>query len=222
MTKIKISEIHVGDCCSEISHYTVKEVTGATVKFNHVEGGEEVELSHAYVENLLQCAEQFHQEVKVSKLDTYWTAKQLTDAKNTTNKVGDLRQKGIRTIFEESVPYGDVFTVCFKKADKLLSGKAYQAKVDEAVSEAINKVEKARTSKKSVTEAAKEAIEELIKNPVLNYEVGEDRLLRGYRTQTTSIDGYYDCFDMDINALRPVNINQIKFYITKGVKYIVE
>ncbi len=221
MTKIKISEIEINDVFSEISHLRVKEVTPTTVKFHHVEGNNEVELSNEYVENLLQCAEQYHAEIKCTKEDRFWTAKQLTDAKNTTAQVGDLRQAGIRSIFED-IRASDVFTVCFQKADKPLSAKAYQAKVDEAANNAVAKIEKARTNKKSVTDAAKEAIEELIKNPVLNYEVGEDRILRGYKVQFVSRDGRYDCMDMDINAVRPVNINSILYFVYQGVKYIVE
>lgn len=221
MTKIKISEIHVGDCFSEISRMTVKEVTPTTVKFNHVESKQEIELTHQYVENLLQCAEQYHKEVKVGMLDKYWTAKQLTDAKNTTNQVGDLRLEGIRTIFE-NVRSSDVFTVCFRKADVKLSKSAYEAKVNEVIDTAINAIEKARTGKKSVSDVAKEQLQSIVTNPVLDYVQGEERVLRGYKIQFTSNDGRYDCFDMDINAVRPVNINSILYFVYQGVKYIVE
>lgn len=54
---------------------------------------------------------------------------------------------------------------------------------------------------------------ELINNPILPYEEGEDRVLRGYKIQ-------FECVDMA--DIRPVNINTIKWLIFNGVKYIVE
>jgi hypothetical protein len=74
----------------------------------------------------------------------------------------------------------------------------------------------------------KNLITELVNNPVLPYEEGEDRVLRGYKIQFESRDGRYDCVDMDItktdkeSGIRPVNINTIKWLIFNGVKYIVE
>lgn len=67
--------------------------------------------------------------------------------------------------------------------------------------------------KKGVAEAAKKFAEELIKNPILPYEEGEDRVLRGFKIQFESRDGRYNCIDMDIedtNNVRPVNINTIR------------
>lgn len=63
-----------------------------------------------------------------------------------------------------------------------------------------------------------------VTNPVLPYEEGEDRVLRGYKIQFESRDGRYDCVDMDIvrtdkeSGIRPVNINTIKWLIFNGVK----
>lgn len=76
--------------------------------------------------------------------------------------------------------------------------------------------------------AAKNLITELVNNPVLPYEEGEDRVLRGYKIQFESRDGRYDYVDMDItktdkeSGVRPVNINTIKYLIFDGVKYVVE
>lgn len=82
-------------------------------------------------------------------------------------------------------------------------------------------------TKKGVANAAKNLITELVNNPVLPYEEGEDRVLRGYRIQFESRDGRYNCIDMDIqqtdkeSGVRPVNINTIKYLIFDGVKYVV-
>lgn len=67
--------------------------------------------------------------------------------------------------------------------------------------------------------AAKKFINELIKNPILPYEEGEDRVLRGFKIQFDSRDGRYNCVDMDIteeNNIRPVNINTIKWLVIGG------
>lgn len=220
--KIKIKELQAGDCLSELAHYRVKEVRQHTLILNHLEGKHDVELSNEYITNLLTSAEQYHAEIKVGKKDKYYTQNQI-DQLRTTNKpnVGDLRQEGIESIFE-GINAADVFTVCFKKADKSLTKKAYDAKVQEVIDNAVSAIEKARTNKKSVTDVAKEQLENLIKNPVLNYEEGEERILRGYKTQFKSIDGRYNCYDMDINDIRPCNINTIVWLVYKGVKYIVE
>lgn len=79
--------------------------------------------------------------------------------------------------------------------------------------------------KKGVADAAKKFAEELIKNPILPYEEGEDRVLRGFKIQFGSRDGRYNCIDMDIedtNNVRPVNINTIRWIILGGTKYVVE
>lgn len=90
----------------------------------------------------------------------------------------------------------------------------------------IKEIDTIQKNKKGVADAAKRFAEELIKNPVLPYEEGEDRVLRGYKIQFESRDGKYNCVDMDIdtlsNNIRPVNINTIKWLIYDGVKYIVE
>lgn len=67
-----------------------------------------------------------------------------------------------------------------------------------------------------------------MKNPISKVVEGEDRVLRGYKIQFESRDGRYNCIDMDItktdkeSGIRPVNINQIKWLIFDGVKYVVE
>ena len=89
-------------------------------------------------------------------------------------------------------------------------------------------IDTVKANKKGVAEAAKRLVEDLIKNPILPYEEGEDRVLRGYKIQFESRDGRYSCVDMDIvrtdkeSGVRPVNILTIKYLIYDGVKYVVE
>ena len=86
-------------------------------------------------------------------------------------------------------------------------------------------IDKVKSSKKGVADRAKTLITELIKEPILPYEQGEDRVLRGFKIQFESRDGRYNCVDMDIDGednIRPVNINTIKYLIIGGTKYVVE
>jgi radical SAM superfamily enzyme YgiQ (UPF0313 family) len=75
-------------------------------------------------------------------------------------------------------------------------------------------------------EEAEIVVEQLVKTPILPYEEGEERVLRGYKVQFTSRDGKYNCIDMDIADttanVRPVNINSISWIIFNNVKYTVE
>ena len=134
---------------------------------------------------------------------------------------------GIRSIFD-SIHSGQVFTVCFKKQDKPKSKKKLNEEIDHLVNQFSEDIDRVKASKKGVAEKAKQLITELIKEPILPYEEGEDRVLRGYKIQFESRDGRYDCVDMDIektekeSGIRPVNINTIKWLIFNGVKYIVK
>lgn len=120
------------------------------------------------------------------------------------------------------------FTVCFKKQDKPKSKRKLQEEIDAIVEQFSNSIDTVKNNKKGVANAAKNLITELVNSPVLPYEEGEDRVLRGYKIQFESRDGRYDCVDMDItktdkeSGIRPVNILTIKWLIFNGVKYIVE
>ena len=64
-------------------------------------------------------------------------------------------------------------------------------------------------------------------NPIFPIEKGEERVLRGYKVQFSSTNGFYDVVDMDIEDdgkganLRKVNINEINWLVVDGVKYVV-
>lgn len=205
----KIQELKEGAVISESSHYIVKSIAGSTARLIHYESGEEVQIGLSYLKNYTNSADLSDATVKVTKED---------------KKDGTL---GIRSIWE-GIHSGQVFTVCFKKQDKPKSKKKLNEEIDHLVNQFSEDIDKVKANKKGVAERAKQLITELVREPVLPYEEGEERVLRGYKIQFESRDGRYDCVDMDIvktdkeSGIRPVNINTIKWLIFNGVKYIVE
>lgn len=198
-----------GSIISESSHYIVENILGSTATLTHFESGQQVQISTAYLASYTNSADLYDNEVKVGKED---------------KKDGTL---GIRSIWE-NIHSGQVFTVCFKKQDKPKSQKKLNAEISSLIESFSNEIDNVKNNKKGVANCAKQLIEELVKNPILPYEEGEERVLRGYKIQFSSRDGRYDCVDMDItktdkeSGIRPVNINTIKWLIFNGVKYIVE
>lgn len=205
----KINQLEKGAVISESSHYIVDRIAGSTVHLKHFESGEEVQIGMSYLKNYTNSADLYDTTVEVTKED---------------KKDGTL---GIRSIWE-NIHSGQVFTVCFKKQDKPKSKRKLQEEIDAIVEQFSNNIDTVKNNKKGVANAAKNLITELVNNPVLPYEEGEDRVLRGYKVQFASRDGRYDCVDMDIvrtdkeSGIRPVNINTIKWLIFNGVKYIVK
>ena len=205
----QINQLKQGSIISESSHYIVNRVSGSSAWLTHFESGEEVQIGMSYLKNYTNSADLFETTVKVTKED---------------KKDGTL---GIRSIWE-NIHSGQVFTVCFKKQDKPKSKKKLQEEIDAIVEQFSNSIDTVKNNKKGVANAAKNLITELVNNPVLPYEEGEDRVLRGYKIQFESRDGRYNCVDMDIqqtdkeSGVRPVNINTIKYLIFDGVKYVVE
>lgn len=205
----KIQELKEGSVISESSHYIVKSIVCSTARLVHYESGEEVQIGLSYLKNYTNSADLFDATVKVTKED---------------KKDGTL---GIRSIWE-GIHSGQVFTVCFKKQDKPKSKKKLNEEIDHLVNQFSEDIDKVKANKKGVAERAKQLITELVREPILPYEEGEERVLRGYKIQFESRDGRYNCVDMDIvrtdkeSGVRPVNINAIKYLIFNGVKYIVE
>ena len=205
----QINQLKQGSIISESSHYIVNRVSGSNAWLTHFESGEEVQIGMSYLKNYTNSADLFETTVKVTK----------EDKKDGT--------PGIRSIWE-NIHSDQAFTVCFKKQDKPKSKKKLNEKIDYLVDQFSKDIDKVKASKKGVAEKAKQLITELIRKPILPYEEGEDRVLRGYKIQFESRDGRYDCVDMDItktdkeSGIRPVNILTIKWLIFNGVKYIVE
>lgn len=205
----QINQLKQGSIISESSHYIVNRVSSSAAWLTHFESGEEVQIGMSYLKNYTNSADLYDTTVEVTKED---------------KKDGTL---GIRSIWE-NIHSGQVFTVCFKKQDKPKSKRKLQEEIDAIVEQFSNSIDTVKNNKKGVANAAKNLVTELVNNPVLPYEEGEDRVLRGYKVQFASRDGRYDCVDMDIvrtdkeSGIRPVNINTIKWLIFNGVKYIVK
>lgn len=200
-------EIKQGDILSESSHYKVKNILGNSIILEHFESKNEVSIDKDYLHNFCNTADSYITEIKVTKED---------------KKDGTL---GIRSIWE-NIHSSKVFTVCFKKQDKAKSQKKLNEEIDYLVKQFSTDIDKVKVNKKGVAEKAKQLITELIRKPILPYEEGEDRVLRGYKIQFESRDGKYQCIDMDIedseNNVRLVNINTIKWLIIDNTKYIVQ
>lgn len=205
----KVNHLKEGSVISESSHYIVNKVSGSNAWLKHFESGEEVQIGVSYLRNYTHSADLYNEEVKVTK----------EDKKDGT--------PGIRTIWE-NIHSSQVFTVCFKKQDKPKSKRKLQEEIDAIIEQFSSSIDTVKNSKKGVADAAKNLVTELVNNPILPYEEGEERILRGYKIQFESRDGRYNCVDMDIertekeNGIRPVNINSIKWLIFNGIKYIVE
>lgn len=205
----QVNQLKQGSIISESSHYIVNRVSGSTAYLTHFESGEEVQIGVSYLKNYTNSADLFETTVKVTKED---------------KKDGTL---GIRSIWE-NIHSGQVFTVCFKKQDKPKSRRRLQEEIDAIVEKFSNSIDTVKNNKKGVANAAKTLVTELVNNPVLPYEEGEERVLRGYKIQFESRDGRYNCVDMNIvktdkeSGIRPVNILSIKWLIYNGIKYIVE
>lgn len=205
----KINQLKKGSIISESSHYIVDNILGSTATLTHFESGQQVQISTSYLENYTNSADLYNEEIKVNKED---------------KKDGTL---GIRSIWE-NIHSSQVFTVCFKKQDKPKSQKKLNAEISSLIDSFSNEIDNVKNNKKGVANCAKQLIEELVKNPILPYEEGEERILRGYKIQFESRDGRYNCIDMDIvktdkeSGVRPVNINTIKWIIFNGIKYTVE
>lgn len=205
----KVNQLKEGSVISESSHYIVNRVSGSNAWLKHFESGEEVQIGISYLKNYTNSADLYDTTVEVTRED---------------KKDGTL---GIRSIFE-NIHSSQVFTVCFKKQDKPKSKRKLQEEINTIVEQFSNTIDTVKNNKKGIANAAKNLITELVNNPILPYEEGEDRVLRGYKIQFESRDGRYDCVDMDIvrtdkeSGIRPVNILTIKWLIFNGVKYIVK
>lgn len=203
-------EYKIGDVLSESSHYTIVGFNSdGSFRVKHHESGDIVNIGANYVKNYIKSADLYNDAVEVTK----------EDKKDST--------PGIRSIFE-NIHSGQVFTVCFKKQDKPKSNKRLNQEIEGLSIMLVEEIDRVKAQKKGVANVAKKFINDLIKNPILPYEKGEDRVLRGYKIQFESRDGRYNCVDMDItktekeNGIRPVNINEIKWLIYNGVKYTVK
>lgn len=223
---IKLKEIEKGDVFSEESHYVYLGMIGNKYQFKHLGSGEIVDLNSNYVTDLLQSADQYEDDVEVGVEDKYWTQKQLDEAKkkgtleaDSQIREGDLKLKGIRSVWSD-IHSSQVLSVCFNKKGKELTKKAFNAAKEKQIADALVSIS---TGKITLEDAFKQVQE----NPIFPIEKGEERVLRGYKVQFSSTNGFYDVIDMDIEDdgkganLRKVNINEINWLVVNGVKYTV-
>lgn len=224
---ITVKDIEEGDIFSEQSHYIFDTKNGNKLAFTHLESGNKVNLTENYVANLLQTADQYDSEVEVGIEDKKWTAAQLiaTGTGGTDDRrVGDVKQKGILSIWDD-IHSQQVFTVNFNRANKELSNKALNEAKEKQLVDSLAAIAKAQKEKKGVAQVAADVIRKIQENPILPIEKGEERILRGYKTQFNSINGVYDVIDMDIKTgvpKRQVNVRAINWLVFNGVKYIVK
>lgn len=215
---MNLKEIQKGDIFSEHRLYRYERPN----TFTSLPDGKTVTLSSEYVEFFLNTSDQYEKEVIVGLEDKYWTAIQLKKEGNTTNAVGDLKVKGIRTVWKEIGT--QVFTVFFYKQSKNISDKEYNSLLEAKAKEFAEELERVKTSKKGVKNAAIDLLKVALTNPVVKEVKGELRKLRGVKTQWETLTGHYDVLDLDIDKdnKRQVNINTIQCIVVDNTKYIVE
>jgi hypothetical protein len=228
--RVIIADMRKGDVFSESSHYIYQGPdTKRGYEFTHLESGNPVFLTQEYVTELLSTADQWHgAEILVGREDKLWTEKQLTEAhakgEFLNARVGDIRVKGIRTLFEE-IHSAEVFGLCFLKQPEKYTKKDRDAAIQKQIEDATALIEKAQKNSKSMKTAYASALKMVQDNPITEYKAPEERKLRGYKVQFNSRDGRYDCVDMDKpknDNIRPVNINTLQWLVVRGVKYVVE
>jgi hypothetical protein len=217
---VNTKDIEPLDLFCELSYFSVVKVNPTSITFKHLSTGTEVDLGNDYVSTLLCSADSYDSELVVGIEDKLWTQKQLDDAKNIINKVGDVRVPGMKSIWDGIG--SKVFRVSFIKKGKELSKTAYNKLVADKLASATHTIEKAKTSKKGVTSVAVELMEDLIRNPIIFNVPGEERILRGWKLQHESLDGQYAVMDSDLMEKRVVNLPNVKWIIVDGVKYIKE
>lgn len=232
--KLALKDITEGDVFSELSHFTSSGKKGTKFLFKHHASGQEIELGASYIENYLNTANQWTEELEVGKEDKFWTAKQIEEALAAGElpkdvklhpREGDVRIPGIRSIWE-NIHSSHVLSVCYQKQGKALSVKKLKELQDAQIASALEAIDMAQKNKTGVAKTASSEMKKIQANPIIPYEDGEMRTLVGYKVQFTSRDGRYNCVDMNITPgegnVRPVNINTISWLVFEGVKYIVK
>jgi hypothetical protein len=205
--------LNVGDCLSETSYYKVTSKSGNKTFLVNLQNNKPVALDNNYIDSYCKTAETVTKEVIVTKEDTYYTANNVIEGK----RVGDLRQLGIRSIWNNIG--AEVFTICYNKLPKAKTKKVLQAELDAQIEKSLAIIEKAQVQKKGVLEAAKRELHNLQSQPISN-TVTEERVLRGHKIQRTSLTGLYKVYDMVNEGERQINLPTVKWIIVDGVKYI--
>jgi len=221
---------------SEFSRYRIEPSRQEPRTATHLESGEKVKIGNGYLESFLLSAEDYEKTIQVGREDKLWTPKQVQDelsklkfginvgiqeiakAAREVPRVGDVRVRGIRSIFK-SIPLGEVFTVTFQKKGVKLTDRQFKKKQEEYLAEARERLEKKQRWKEGILDAALEEIQHLMDNPINQVEAGADRTLIGYKMENNPKGSHYMCMDLEIMENRLVNISTINRLVSRGVKY---
>lgn len=244
---MELQKLNKDEFLSEISHYKVKNNEKLSPNFNdtieitNLSTGENVGIGSRYIQQYCISAEQYDEIIKVGKEDKYWTKGQvntwisnylqshavdnnfvaLEEFANEVPRVGDLKLEGIRSVFQ-NIRDQTAFTVWFYKVDNKKTKKAYNEEVEARVQSFLEPVLKAKASKKSMEDAVRAGVKELIENPVLDYIPGELRKMICYKKDFSSRDGNYKVFDLEKQSIGSVNIKTIQSIVINGKKYELE
>ncbi len=235
---IKLDQIKTGDTFSELSTYVVNDVKGQKIDFLHVESNSPVRIDFSYIQDCMVSGEQFDSTVTVGLQDKYHTAKTVEEAiksgkfKNEEEfpQVGQVRLKGIQTIFKE-IPFKHVFTAVYRKKGTELTEKQLATKKAKLVLDAVARLETIKKQKKGVLDASKEEFMKLLDTNIESYTPGEKRTFHGHKLGGGSATGFYSVKDLkfpdgvsaDVTKnTRLLNINTLEELIVDGVKYILE
>lgn len=209
-----VNKLKRGDCLSETSYYkVVSSVGNSKTQLINLQDGQPVLLDNKYIDIYCQSAETFEEEVIVSKENTYYTSKNVVEGK----KVGDLRQLGIRSIWNNIG--AEVFTICYDKLPKAKTKKQLIKEREDQITNLLNRISKTSAQKKGVEAEARKCLIELQENPISD-TVTEERILRGHKIQRTSLTGLYKVYDMVNEGERQINLPTVKWIIVDRVKYI--
>ncbi len=226
---LNFQDLRAGDFLTELSNYTVLKTSVDSVDLVHGNTGQKVTIGKPYAEVFLIPADQFVKEEKVGREDTYWTQKQIDEAVSKgvpgaeKLTVGDLKAKGIRSIFLD-YPLNTACAVCFVKKDKPLSKAAYEKALEEKTQRDLLEITAGNKS-------LKEVLVESNRNPVLGYVPGEERVMIGYKMSNLSATSDYDFMDVKVpgstqtgftHLQKSIDLSTIKWMVADGVKYSVK
>jgi hypothetical protein len=139
---------------------------------------------------------------------------------NYYNEIRELTKTQMDLAFSD-VENEKLFCVCFTTKDDVLSEKKFNKEVELIRSKFKETVNEAQKNKKGVYKTALEAFDEAIASFPQQITKGYDRVLKGYKVDDRG-NGTFLCKDLEIDELRNVNVNTIKWLIYDNVKYIVK
>ena len=174
-----------GAIFSETTFYKIKATQGNNVILE-TQDKIEVTLNKKYVENILFSA------------DSY----KSIEAKTNTELNEIIKNNPFKAM-----------SICFTKAAKEKSKKAYNLEVAERIEDLKNA---------KVSELEELAIQ-LIENPPLKEIPGELRVIKGYHNNNFTNQGRLNFFDMEDNyVLKQVDPRTVEYVIVNNIKYILK